>query len=300
MNTTPAKTLALAALLPLCASAQIVTTVLNDNFNDNNRANQDLPSSAQWFGSAGSNLSIVEVTPSSGNYALRNNPTTTTLRHAIAYFAPADSPITLGVGDTLSFSFDLTLTGASAANTAANLRLAFFEAGADRQTGDSNADRDLAGYGAFINAGTQQTSFRERISGETGPHLSSVTNVWSATFGSSATPETPFAFLQNETYRITFSMEHQVGGMELTYNVEGSNGSFTHSFLDTTVSTASFDTVALAWGNALAGSGSDNAGLIDNVLVTYTAVPEPSSFAALLGLSALAGVGLRRRRRQVA
>lgn len=292
MNTTPAKLLALAALLPLCASAQVVTTLLNDNFNDNNRANQDLPGSAQWFAGASGTLT---VTGGPSNYALQNAPSTAIVRHVVAYFAAADTPVTLAsAGDKISVAFDLTPTSASPAGSNL-LRIALLHSGAARLTGDANTSLALqSGYGLFINTGTQVGGLYNRTT-DSGALLSSLNtgNGWAAA-GTGVNPAAgdQFGFVQNTTYRVSFTIEREADALNFTYSAAGGDDSVTASFSYSTVNTYDFDTVAFGWGNAF------GTGLIDNVLVTYSPIPEPSSVAALVGLTALVGAGLRRRRRQ--
>lgn len=289
MNTHPAKFLALAVLLPLCASAQIVTNLLSDNFNDNDRANQNLPTSAQWFSGGG-----LTVTGGPSDYKLQNAPTTATVRHAVAYFASATAPVSLAsVGDKISVAFDLTPTTASP--TGGNLlRIALLHSDSARFTGDANSNLALqSGYGLFINPGTQVGGLYNRTT-DSGALLSSLTagNGWSAA-GTGITPavEDQFGFAQNSTYRVSFTIEREASSLKFTYTADGNGESVAASLSYATVNTYDFDTVAFGWGNAF------GTGLIDNVVVTHTAVPEPSAAAALAGVAVLAGVALRRRRR---
>lgn len=64
------------------------------------------------------------------------------------------------------------------------------------------------------------------------------------------------------------------------------------SFIHPLVNPANIGTLGFSTGNL-------NMGTIDirNLTIAAAPIPEPSSFAALAGLAALAGVGLRRRRR---
>ncbi len=284
--------LVMAAALPLCASAQIVTTLLNDNFNDNDRGNQSLPGSAQWFGGL---AGVLTVTGGPTDYKLQNAPTTTTLRHAVAYFTPSGAPSTLSaVGEKISLSFDITPTTASPAGSNV-FRLALVNSGSARLSTDGNPNLSLqSGYGFFVNPGTQVGNLYYRTT-DSGPILSSLTagSGW-ASAGTGITPQAAdqFGFAQNITYSILFTIERESSGLKFSYSASGNGDSFSGSVSYSTVATYSFDTVALGWSNAF------GTGLIDNVVVTHvSAVPEPSSYAILAGLGAIAcAVSARRRR----
>lgn len=301
MNTTTAKTLALAALLPLCASAQIVTTVLDDNFNDNDRTNQNLPSSAQWFSSTGvggGNLALVET--SSGNYALQNSSTSTTIRHAVAYFAPATTPVSLAAtNDTINVSFSLTPTSGTPSDSLNILRFGLFNSGSARQDADaSNPNVAVQGYGLFINPAQQRVRFYARTD-DAGPLFSSLGDGsgWvdntnnTGGFLDDKIATGAFAMEQDTTYAINITYTRLAdNSIDIAYSISDGESVASTSINDTSYLNYDFDSIGFAWSNTF------GAGLIDNVLVTHSSIPEPSSFAALLGLTALAGVGLRRRR----
>ena len=293
-NTT--KLLLATAAISTVSAAQ-ATTVLDDNFNDNDRTNQSLTSSAQWFQSF-NNLSVVEPVPASGNYALQNSPNSGTVRHAVAYYAPSGSPVSLATtGDTLNLSFDLTPTSATPADSLNLLRIGLLNSGTARQTADNESYSPslIGGFGFFVNPDDQRVRAYGR-STDAGPLFASLGSgsgwVGGATGGllDDSTPVSTFAMAEDTTYSISISIERLASGnLNIAYSTTDGVNTTGTSFIEDTYLNYDFDTIGFGWGD---GFGD---GQIDNVLIT--AIPEPSSMASIAALVALGCATLRRRRR---
>lgn len=266
------------------------TVILSDNFSDNDRSNQNLPSSAQWFGSFSPTIDTVDL--GSGNYALELTPNSGAIRHAVAYFAGPSSPISLdSTNPAIRVNFNIRATSRDPDNNFNVLRFGLLNSGAARLTTDENPDLTLVGgYGLFINSATSRIQLRSRPASDA-PLFSSISSPnWSGVVGDD-TPASndEIAMLQNVTYSIEFVIERQANDdLEFTYTL--SNGSDTSTqvlSLDAGGLNYDFDTFGIAWGNAFGD------GWIDNVTITH--VPEPGIAGLLVGFIVLAGLIYRRR-----
>ncbi len=280
------KTLALTVILPLCANA---TVILDQDFSNGSREIQDLPDSAQWFQSF-NNLSMVETSP--GVYALENGPTSATIRHGVAYYAPTNSPISLSAGETITATLNITPSSITPSDADRILRIGLLHSGSSQLTSDGNPNIVMSGYGFFVNPANQKVSTYGRTE-DAGPIFSSLSsgNGWvGGTTGgllSTITPEDTFAMVQNTAYDITVAVQLLgSGNLNISYSITDGVNTVTTSFEETTYLVSDFDTIAFAWGNAFGD------GLVDNVNVSV--VPEPSGFAFIVGLTALIGLGIRR------
>lgn len=266
MLSRPAKILLAAlALSSLPLAAQTETVLLDDTFADRNRDNQNLPASARWFGSGNSNLTLIKI--SDADHALQNTPNGPVVRHLVAYFAPPAAPARLAsVGDRLTVSFDLTpsLDGQPANDT---FRIALLHSGEDRLVADANARvAARAGYGLFINSGTQDAAVRLRTP-ESAALLSSLSpgNGWTSSPVRLLAPvSSQFPFRAAATHRLTLVLERAANGLKFTYTAAGATER--SSATDTLTAPASFDfdTLAIGWGDAFGPAR------IDNVRVTLS------------------------------
>ena len=231
---------------------------LSDGFDDHDRTRQDLPFSAQWIPSAG-NLSLVETDP--GNYALKNSPADSSIRHAVAYFDSEDaSGIRLSSpGDTIRLSFDLTpLSEPSAGDQ--NFRFGLLHSGESRVTELSERAAVQGGYGIFVNPDGSKVTLREKLSDE-GPLFSSL-SYWSTskkiivpeaakrvalTGGSTCSIELIITRLADEKLRFDYTMRSDTNSMFTSFDYAGQ--------------IREFDTVGFAWGSAFGD------GLIDHVRI---------------------------------
>ena len=286
---------------------------LDDNFNDGDRTNQSLPGSAQWWGGSSAETSVVEVSPGSGNYALKIAPTGVTIRHGVAYFAPSDAPVSLASGESIKVSFDLTpLTTPSAGDN--NFRFGLLNSGSARLTSDANPNLIVEGYGVFVNPDGSRIHMREKTntsgplfssltywSSSKGIHLPEEENIVAMTAGNTYAIELTVTRLGNDSLQFDFAMTAgstyaidltvtRLGNDSLQFDFAMTDGtdsvfaSFTPGNLANV--TYDFDSFGIGW---ITESG---AGLIDNVKVSV--IPEPGS-VGLLGFGALVAAGIARR-----
>jgi hypothetical protein len=82
------------------------------------------------------------------------------------------------------------------------------------------------------------------------------------------------------------------------FSASGSN-SITASFDYTTGSSVGSDPIAVRWAQTNTSSGADFFGF-DNVILNVSPIPEPSTYAALVGAFALVGTAIVRRRKPAA
>lgn len=227
--------------------------------------------------------------------------TTTTFVNATNAAAPVSqffgnstiglSPTTLtlaNVGDSISLTGTATFTGGSAyGNTQWRIGL-FYR---DNRTGVNTGIQGTNWLGYMMGAGQgAASSFYERNDPNTGMYAS---GTGASVFGSGNNPGVNFdagvydlslsiLYSAVNTLQFNFSIIEQAGGSGYS--------SISATINDVTPSTYSFDRVGMLSG------GSVNATQIkyDNLIVTYTPVPEPSVLA-LAGLSFAGLVALRRR-----
>lgn len=278
--------LATALVAGSAVSVHAQATLLNDTFADGDRTTQNLPASAaHYFGTSTANGNIA-VTSNALQFGYTG--TTNTLSQVVSYFTPGGSPVALSVGDTLTASF--TLSGTAIANAADTLRIGLYNSGGTRVSADTSGIADAAfnsytGYGLWANMGTgsNSTDLVQRTSSSTtlfagGAH----SNVVSST--------APLGYSAATTYTLTFEIEYtSESSVSLTFT--DSNG-YSKTAVDTSGLVTSFDTFAL-----FLGSGSvETAFTVDNIHITTTSIPEPSSVATLAGLGVLGLVISRRRR----
>lgn len=283
----------LAALAGASLTASLHAAVLVDEtFAAGERSNLNLPNGAQWFSSSGGtsitytpNTSIKLTTGASG-------------RHLLAYFTADGSAAALtNTGDSLSVSFTFSLdgaAGASATNTTA-MRIGLFDSTAgNRIAADGlNATDTFDNYTGYIAAMAPGTSvasglsLRERTT-LTGANLISSTTAYTAFSGSAASQ----AFTYGSTYTGVFSVTKTATGVDLGIAFTGLGlSSYSLVKSDSTPVTA-FDTFVFHNVSNVADSIT-----ITDLVVTHTsAIPEPSSFAALAGLGVLGLAASRRRR----
>ncbi len=132
--------------------------LLNDTWAGGTRTNQNLPQQTAWFASSSSTNITASV-----NALNFSNGTNAVV--GLTYFSPnPTTPVTLGVGDTLKATLNLTLTGVAGTNTAQGLRVGLFdfadstlsptEVVADGFNADSQGN-GVRGYCLFQNLGTK-------------------------------------------------------------------------------------------------------------------------------------------------
>lgn len=299
------RSILIAAALPLTLSAQVTTTILEEDFLSA-RTSYVAGSSVQWFTQAGGS----SVTYNSGTSIVQDNASARTV---MGYFAPAGSPVTLAVGDTLTATFTVSF----GANTSSGVgfRISLLDSTNVTQinngvTGfgtvhDNNraiADNvgtgtlftGLNGYGALMNlqAGTGTSGLRliERDQALTAGSLMSTAGGTFAQVGTAV--DTTGAVTVGQSYTGVYSITRTESGLDLSFNFSGPGGiNYTVAATDSTPSTHSFDTVGFLQGVA----GGDFTVSEFKLDYTTAAIPEPSTYAVMAGLGALGLVFWRRR-----
>jgi len=277
----------LPLLLLLVAPLAAQTTLLNDTFSDGSFADQNLTSSAQWLNSSTSGISL-----SNGTLSV------TAGRHALAYFTPSGSTQALDVGDSISVSLDITFS--SVGNASGGFRVGLFDSNGSTRPSANGDNTSFTNYNGYIFTSTLDSStsnsltLRERATGNNGALLSTTASPLYATAGSGGGPTG-----QTLATGITYSLNYTISRTDSTtlshtfYLTGGSLIGFTNTFADPTASTTEFDAFAI-----LSTSTNGSSFAIDNVAITYTAaaIPEPSTYAMILGGTAMLGLLYHRRR----
>lgn len=282
----------LASALTLPLSAQTVTTtLLHDTFADGERATQSLPDSARWLTSASNSTANIDIID--GSLVTKNGFTT------LAYFTAAGSPVTLAVGESLTLTFTVSLSGIT--DAVGNFRVGLYSSGtrlAADNFGNSNAafTGSYAGYMATVNVGaSSNNAFRLYERGSSTSLIAGSVSNYSQTGSSSGGAYK--TFVPNNTYtgtivlsrtaESTMSVSHSYTGI---FGADSTASTTSATIFDNSGLTTSFDTLAFYYNNT--------ANLVfDNVRIDYAAIPEPSSAAALAGGLVLGAAALRRRRR---
>ena len=247
----------------LTASA-VTTPVFGDDFEDGNRAG--------WF----NNASTTSLGPSSatathkltGNALSITNSTAT----GLGYF----TPVTLGVGESLTFSFNMSLTAVTSVSGGLVFGL-FNSAGGPKATADNmSGTTDYSayqGYRAFSNPGSNAaslTSIGKRDPGQTaiidGGYTALTGSVGQGINLAASTP-----------YAVSMTIERTgESSISMTYTING----LTFTGTDSAATNFTFDTFAWKKGN-LGGTL-----YLDDIALSYTSmIPEPSTAALLSGLA---------------
>ncbi len=285
------RTLCSAALmLTVSVASTQATVLLNDTFSDNERATQSLTGSAEWaFSNSGASNTNSSLSAATG--ALVYTSTTSSAQSATAYFTTAGSPVTLADGQTITLTFDFSLS--SIVNVDQGLRFGIFNSNGTRfASGFSGTMQPFSnvgvngpttGYLAYVNpgatSGTSTYSVREEFTGGATPFSSTLavgTNNTAAYLG----------LVADTTYSAIFSITRSGADAVLSSTING----ITQSGTDVGASAGfSYDEISIFTASTtVPASGTFT---LDNVNVTV--IPEPT--AAMLG--ALGTLALLRRRR---
>lgn len=284
------------AALAIAASAQTVT-VFNETFPAGGRTTLSVPDSAAWFSSSGSSTvtytsdtSIELATGSSG-------------RHLLGYFTADGSPVSLALGETLQVTFqaqfDTTTAFASGSN---NLRVGLFDStngtriSADNLGGTSAANGgplfdNYTGYIATMNAGGTKNGLRlyERTSTTNQALIAGI----DAYTQLGASVDAPTALNPGTVYTGTFTFS-RTASQELTISfflTGGGLSNYSITEIDSSP-TFTFDTFAIyATSNTM-----DSMTLFQLKVEKTSAIPEPATYAALVGLAVVGFAGWHRRR----
>lgn len=166
-------------------------------------------------------------------------------QHVVSYFTPVQAPQSLGIGDTLTFSFDFTPTAPASAN--AGWRIAVLNTGGARVTADtqtiSNASYTAwTGYAIMVNPASSAGAQFWKRSGTSSTLIAS-TGAYSA-LGTSVDSQ---AFSAGTTYTCVMTITRTVAGVDLAVNFSGGTlASYTVTSSDTSAAFTSFDALAMS------------------------------------------------------
>ncbi|MCU0792387.1 MAG: MYXO-CTERM sorting domain-containing protein [Opitutaceae bacterium] len=274
MQSTPLTIFAALTCATLAPSLATAGVVFSDTFSDSDRAG--------WFNSSG-----VSNTATVADGAL----TVTSGRHVLAYFA--DTTLS-SVGDTLTLAFDVSVL--NPLNAGSGFRVGFFDKNGSTAVsadGVNTGFGNYLGYTAALNLVPPGSPVIFRQRDNPGNTALITTNTNYTQLGSAGGPVA--SFVSGTTYRFIYTLE-KTGADALSIGVSVTGGAFgetyQHSVPDESGIVSLLNSFAISSTTTTATSFT-----LDNVSVTFTPVPEPSSFAAWSGVAVLGLVASRRRRR---
>lgn len=250
---------------------------LRERFADGTRATQNLPASADWFTSSGSN----NFTATTG----QATQIVSSSRTLLTYFTNSSSaPVTVATGQTLTLDFVAQFTGfdtgASVGSTTLSVALlrsvanptgasgtGFVPVGSPntnaRVSGDfgsnsSNAFNNYGGYAAMTYAGQSGAATPVKLYARTGANTSLLNSTSPYTqFTTGGTVSASSAMTVNTDYRGTLSLENTGSGVRVTYTLkEAATGAVVMNYSATQAagSFTQFDTAAFYLSKASASA----------------------------------------------
>jgi hypothetical protein len=280
---------AVTSLFTACSAFGAVVLV-NDPFTDGGRTNGTDAQDIAWWQTGANGTYQVQTDPVTSSNALLRQPTNGFTRY-VGFFNGTTGPNTaqsLAVGDSLSLKFDFRYVSLPT-NAANGLRFGLFNSQGTRQADEfaGNAGNNFngrlgdAGYYVGLNFGSNAAGsgviFRE-TDADGGPTGGGEVVGLGGGFNS--------VVIDTAVHSLTLTIKRiSATSTDVTYQYDNTTAVTRN---DSTQNTAAFDAIYI-------GQGSDFSPFyVDNVNVTYTAVPEPTSVAVL----GLAGLFLTSRRRQ--
>lgn len=250
-------------LLSVCASAQaaVLTNWTQSAGSNGSSLNTSSPVLGNGTSGSGSNQQIWAATPSS--YTLASVGDMLVLSGVVTFNLSA-------AAGSDQFRFGLY---SSNGNTGANGWLGYFasNSGSGANPNGRLWERDAGNTTAFGSNGTGSATQRMAVAG------------------------VPTNSFLSGTYNLSLSATRTDTGLSVAWSIIGTGGttySISGTYVDTTALTYGFDRVGIFTGGGL----NANQASFSNMDITYTAVPEPHSFALLAGSGLVLGVFHRRRR----
>jgi hypothetical protein len=259
---------ALAGLMIGTLTASAATTqVFSDDFEDGNRNG--------WFNASGTSLG---PSSDSATHKLTGNALAVINSSAtgLGYF----TAVTLGVGESFTFSFNMSLTGVGDVSGGLVFGL-FNSSGETKVAADGYSGTNLVpynGYRAFSNPGSGAAS-QTTLSKNTATRTSIVDGTFTGLTdgignGINLAAATPYAV------SLTIARTG-ASSISMTYAING----LTFTGTDSLATNFTFDTFGWKKGD-LNGSASGGESLfLDDIVVSYSSIPEPSSIALLSALA---------------
>jgi PEP-CTERM motif len=206
---------------------------------------------------------------------------------------------TLAPLDSISVSLNIRTALANPTGTGA-FRVGLFNSAGTQLTANTS---NFGGNGVFVDDTGYLASYTLNatspfVSGQVIERTAGVAanNIFQGTVANLGTAAT-------STNQVVFDTNY-AAVLTITRSADGNSVSITSSFngvslstSDTTLPFTTFDQMAILFGSGFGNATTSRQNFIDDVVVTYTPVPEPASIAALAGLGALGLVAARRRRR---
>ncbi len=283
-----------------CTLSSYGQVLLDDTWADGSRNEQNLPTESAWFrGGVGTLAPVGLGGPLRGDLGAAGSSSASWT----TYFAASGSPVTLvNAGDTLTITWQFSLTGVGAANTSQNLRLAVVNTPtAARLLADgSPGSSTYGGYGMFMNMGVSPLGnsnpfqLMERTAPATSSALLSASGSWVGLANGATTGNAGYADGVPYTYIMRLALNGS-GGLDILTSMTGgtlnNSGTASISFTDLTPNSLSFDTLSFRPSSAV---GAAQIFDTSRLKVELTQVPEPATFA-LVGMGVL-GLALAHRR----
>lgn len=282
----------LATASTIVATSARAVPLINDSFTDADRLSPPTSTNTQW---------VANGTLVASSTGMLWNTTSASNRMVLGHFPS----VTISEVET-TFSLSFT-TGANGA-TASNLRIALVDGTANGfRTTDGFSSTDATyvgdvGYGIFSGASTVGGGNTTNLSLRTYQRNTTSSNNLLGTAGDwgDNTPSTGALasssgatgyFEANTAYNLAITMALEASTLTISTTLTGGNFSgLSYITTDPISPTTSFNSIALRLGGGAQFSD------INLTSFTVTSVPEPSSGAALAGLSVM-GIILARRRR---
>ncbi len=301
--------------LGLSTRAQTTNNLVNDTWLDGTRTDPASPTYAEnngvtgtdadldgnlesaWFGSSGAAFTV----PAAGD--LRGTIGTGSLS-MYSYFTQPTTPVTLAnVGDELRLQWTFTPNGTIAVNTSQgfNLALALTPTTALRNVSDSGSPQNANytnGFAMFMNMAPtlgNGNSFQLRKWGIASGALLGTSGNWTALTNGVASGTT--GYTSGTSYSFVYDLTMTAGGLQVVSSMTGGSvggtGSISDTYLDPSITTASFDTFDVRPSGNATGAAQIDTSLFK---VDFITVPEPST-VMLVGAGLGLMLGLVRRRR---
>jgi hypothetical protein len=293
----------LAALSGLAASASATVIVDQTTWTTETRMLTSLPNRVGWF----SNTSAGTLSVANGN--LIGTISSSSSAIWVTHFTSAASPQTIAVGQALKVSLVFTPTDVSQ-NTNRGLRIGLFNfSNGTRANSDGLSTSGLgAGVtGYMLNANFSQTVGAGTVDAPQGAlqimertSISSVSLMGTtsdfAVLGTGGIMTGEPAFQSNTQYTFEFTIVRNADSVDIiTSFTDGLGFSTSHTVTDSTNFIDTFDTFAIRPANSAQVASSFIIDQFKVELVTAP-IPEPSTYAAIVGVLGLSLAIWRRRR----